>query len=74
MDEWAMTMVLVAIGLGLVCVLFAVSACIQSGDIAEHERRIEALKALGWAEFQASANCDYAASDDADGNEAGDAD
>lgn len=54
---------------GLFMALVAVAACVVSGNVSDHERRIEALRALGWAEWS-SANCDYAASDDAGGNEA----
>lgn len=65
-----MTALLIVLAVaGLFMAFVAVSACIVSGNISDHERRIEALRALGWAEWS-SANCDYAASDDADGNEA----
>ena len=40
--------------------VFAVAAAVQSGNDAEWERRIEAMKALGWLP-NASANGDYLA-------------
>lgn len=46
MHEWATTMILVFLGLGLVAVLlFVYAACFQSGNDAEHERMIDALSA-----------------------------
>ena len=41
-------------------VVFAVAAAVQSGNDAEWERRIEAMKALGWLP-NAAANLDYLA-------------
>jgi len=40
--------------------VFAVAAAVQSGNDAEWERRIEAMKALGWLP-NAAANLDYLA-------------
>jgi hypothetical protein len=77
----------VAADLVLVCVLvvaalvtmFVLAACRVSGNIEAAERRIEALKAMGWAEWPASANGDYLAgsgwldgSDVLDGSESDD--
>lgn len=53
-DDWALTLVLVGLGLGVAGLLmFVLSACVQSGNDAEHERRIEALRALSWQEWPA---------------------
>lgn len=46
MTDWATTIILITIGLGLAAfLLFALAACKQSGDDAEHERMIDALAA-----------------------------
>jgi len=57
----------VGLALGLLFVTwFTVAACVQSGDDAEIERRLEIMTALGWTEWP-SANADYPASSDSDG-------
>lgn len=69
--ELVVVCVVVGGALGLLFMAwFALAACVQSGNDAEWERRIEVMKALGWTQWPAelpSANGDYPASSDSDG-------
>lgn len=62
--------IIVVLGLALGVLFlawFAVAACIQNGNDAEFERRIEVMKAMGWTEWPTetpSAKGDYPADDD----------
>jgi hypothetical protein len=74
MTQLVAIFVVLGLALGVLFVAWTVLAsCRVSGDVTEHERRIEALKALGWAEWCASANGDYLASSDGlDGSDCSD--
>ena len=51
-SDWALTILLAALGIGMAALLlFVLGACVQSGNDAEHERRLDALRALGWQEW-----------------------